>query len=175
MERIAKLSRRMQLACLIIAVFVVANEFATWIFFETMAPLSGTLSDVPYQVEYLSWHNLVAGFLISGALAAILVYGLYRLWLLFGLYGGGLIFSGQAVEQLHRFARVLLLYAILSIPAETLLVLALTISNPVGEREIQIGISSFEISMLVLGFAFLIISWVMREATRMAEDNAQIV
>jgi hypothetical protein len=175
MEHIAKLSRWMRLACLIISVIVVAGEIATWIFFETMAPLSGTLAEIPYQVEHMSWRNLIGGFLISGALTAILVYGLYRLWLLFGFYSRGQIFSRQAAEQLHRFARVLLLYAVLIIPAQSLLVLVLTISNPVGEREISIGISDFHISNLVLGVSLLIISWVMREAARVAEDNARIV
>lgn len=175
MERVANLSRWMQLACPIIAVVAVGVELGTWVFFETMAPLSQTLSEIPYQIERLDWRNLLAGFAVSGGLTAILVYGLYQLWHLLGHYRHGQVFSRRATARLHRFARAILLYAILSIPAQTLLVLALTISNPVGEREISIGISGFEVGMLVLGFAFLIISWVMREATRMAEDNAQIV
>ncbi len=175
MERISKLSQWMQRVCLAFGLFLVISELAIWLFFETMVPFSETLSNIPNLASPMGWKNLLGGFVVSGGLTALLVYALYRLWRLFGVYRLGQIFSAEAVEHLYRFARALLLYAVLSIPGETLLVLALTISNPPGERLLSFGVNLFEISMLVLGGAFLVISWVMREAGRMAEENAQII
>ena len=68
-----------------------------------------------------------------------------------------------------------MLYAASSPIIGGLLSVVLTMGNPPGERALVLSFSSNELALLFLGGCLLVISWVMAESSRLADDNAQIV
>ena len=65
--------------------------------------------------------------------------------------------------------------AVLAIVSRTVAVLAATLSNPPGERMLTIGFGTPDMMGLTTGAAFLAMGLVMREAVRLADDNAGFV
>lgn len=175
LSRIQRVSRIMQALCSVILVAVPLALALLWINFETLAPLSEMLADIPFQPANLTWINLLLGFLVSLAGAAVVLYGVSRLRRLFMLYGRGQVFTHEAARCLRGFALAIMLYAAVSPIIGGLLSVVLTMANPPGERVLTISMSSNELALLFLGACLLVISWVMLESSRLADDSAQIV
>jgi hypothetical protein len=57
----------------------------------------------------------------------------------------------------------------------TLQVLALSWTNPPGQKMLQIGLSSDSLGFLVAGGLLTVIGWVMREAARIKAENEGFV
>jgi hypothetical protein len=100
---------------------------------------------------------------------------LWQLWLLFGEYGQGQVFSRRAVRCLRRFALGVLAMGLMAPLARTASILALTVGNPPGQRQLVLGISSDDYLHVLLGAVLLAIAMVMVEAARVAQENAEFV
>lgn len=175
LSRIRRVSRIMQMICTTILVVVPVGLALIWSNFEALAPLSETLSDIPVQPAHLTWVNLLLGFLVSLVGAAIVLYGVSRLRRLFALYGEGRVFTHESARCIRGFALAIMLYAAVSPLIGGVLSVVLTMGNPPGERVLTISMSSNELALLFLGACLLVISWVMVESSRLADDSAQIV
>jgi len=66
---------------------------------------------------------------------------------------------GQLVEPVH----------------EALLSLALTYNNAPGERLISVGFGSHQLTLLTIGLAVLLLSWILAEAAKMHEEQAATI
>lgn len=175
LSRIRRVSRLMQRVCSAILVAVPLILALVWSNFESLAPLSEAFDKIPVQPDNLTWITLLLGFLISLAGAAIVLYGVARLRRLFRLYGEGQVFTHETACCIRGFALAIMLYAASSPVVGGLLSVVLTMGNPPGERALVISFSSHELALLFLGGCLLVISWVMAESSRLADDNAQIV
>jgi len=115
------------------------------------------------------------GALVSLVPVAIGVFGMVQVWFLFGEYAQGRIFTGIASKRLRRLAWSLIGAAATQIIARTLHGLVLTMDNPPGKKLLILSISSNDYSFLIFGVLLLGIAWVMVEATRLAQENAEFI
>ncbi|MBB4224804.1 DUF2975 domain-containing protein [Variovorax guangxiensis] len=103
------------------------------------------------------------------------LFALWHLWRLFGEYGLGRVFGPTAQNALVRFAWAVLLLALLLPLARSLMSVALSMSNPPGQRYVAIGIAWFDCLHILFGAVLVAIARVMAEARRLADDNAGFV
>jgi hypothetical protein len=111
----------------------------------------------------------------QGPSIVVALFMLWQLWRLFGAYRRGEVFSRGALQHLRRFSVGVLLLAALEPLARTACILAVTIGNPPGQRQLVINFSSDDYERLLIGAVLLAIASVMAEAVRVAEDNAGFV
>lgn len=113
------------------------------------------------------------GFLVCVFPMSIAIYGLIKLTTLFRLYQKGVVFSVTNADCFRRLgysligwvcAKMFLYWPLMSV--------VVTFNNAPGERLLMIAIGSPEIGLLLLGAIVVLISWVMREAARLEEEQA---
>lgn len=115
------------------------------------------------------------GLLAISLPAGMLAYVLWQVWALFGGYAQGQVLTLRAAQQLRR-AAVALTALGPSLPlSKALCLLALTLGNPPGERLLHLSISMQDYLSLLSGLVLLAIASVMREAVRLAEENAEFI
>lgn len=117
----------------------------------------------------------VAGFATSLVPLSVIMYGVWNLRELFSLYAAGQILGPQNATLLRALAMTLIAWVPAQALGDILVSLALSIDNAVGERFVAITMSSNDIAIALIGMVALVISWVMVEAARAAEDSASIV
>lgn len=127
----------------------------------------------------------VVGSLSTASIAAIIfmgvfnflvtIYVLNRLRLLMVGYAKEDIFSFSAVSHIHAIGAGLIVLAIGSILTTSIDVLALTASNPQGQRSLVIGIQNGDIGFLLSGVVVILIGWIMREAVSISYENKEFV
>ena len=78
-------------------------------------------------------------------------------------------------RYLSRFSQALLLDAACTSLGRTIRDLALTAQNPPGHHVLSFGIGSHEVITVFFGTTFLVIAWVMAEASSVAEENKSFV
>jgi hypothetical protein len=106
---------------------------------------------------------------------AVLTRALIVAHSIFARLADGLVFEPQTGVMLRRFGLTLVIYAALTPLFGTLMTWLVTMHNGPGERILRFGISEYEIVLAVVGTLVLTTGSVMAEATRMAEENRQIV
>ena len=89
---------------------------------------------------------------------------------LFSLYKEGEIFSFKHVKLFKKCATSLLLWVIFSILYESSKSVIFSISNPPGERILTLGISSSEITTILVGVTVFVLAWVMDEGRVLNEE-----
>lgn len=132
----------------------------------------GVGAQLPLQLDARS---RLLGLLANALPAALLATVLYQVWALFGRYANGQVWCLQSVAHLRRAALALSALAP-SLPlAKTLSLLALTLGNPPGQRVLQLSFALQDYLTLLLGLVLLAIASVLREAVRVAAENAEFV
>ena len=106
---------------------------------------------------------------------AILFFALWQGAALFGDFSKGAVFTTQVSCRLRRMGMALAMLTPAQIVVLALATVILTLSNPPGQRQLSIGISSDQVILLLVGVLLLVIGWVMGEVARMAEEHSQIV
>jgi hypothetical protein len=130
------------------------------------------MGQVPMTIDTRAVALFTAALLPSIVVALFL---LWQLWRLFGEYRQGRVFGRPALLHLRRFALGLLLSAALQPLMRTACILAVTIGNAPGRRQLVIGLSSDDYERVLLAAVLLAIASVMAEAVRVAEDHAGFV
>jgi|GEM_PF-340873 len=123
----------------------------------------------------LSLLDRSAGFVASLVPLSVILYGVWHLRGLFGLYASGRILGTANAGRLRALAVTLILWLPAQFVGDALVSLALSIDNPPGQRFIALNLSSHDFAITMIGAVALVISWVMVEAARAAEDSASIV
>lgn len=123
----------------------------------------------------LSPNHLIAAAAITAVPVGVLLFGLWQVRALFLKFADGQVFTLASARLLRNFAGSVLVQAILGPLSSTALMLAFTLSNPQGNRQLVITLSSHDYMALIVGGVLLAISWVMVEATRIADENASFV
>jgi hypothetical protein len=105
----------------------------------------------------------------------VLVWGLLSMRTLFQRLAAGAVFVPETGVLLRRFGKALLAYAALT-PAVRAAVSVLVTRDPVaGGATLKVGISEQEITVALIGALILVFGSVMADATRIADDNREIV
>jgi hypothetical protein len=115
------------------------------------------------------------GALVGMVPVSLGLFALFQVWQLFGDYGRGAIFTPGATLRLRRLAWSLIGVAAVQVLARTATGLVLTMNNPPGQKMLVIRLSSHDYVLLLFGVLLLAIAWVMVEATRLAQENAEFV
>lgn len=115
------------------------------------------------------------GSLVLAAAGALGIATLWQLWSLFGLYASGRVFERASVSRLRRFAWATLVFALAQPLLTTALVLALTLSNPPGQRMLSLGFGGHDYMGVLVAAVLIAIATVMADAVRLAEENEGFV
>lgn len=138
--------------------------------------LPQTLITVNTQSRPLIPHHLtlglqLAGFAVSLLPLSALMYGLVNIRKLFSSYTRGLIFSLDHVKYFKSTAKALIAWVVFSIFYESAKSVLFSIGNPPGQRILQVGLSSAQITTLIVGAVVFVVAWVMDEARILSEEN----
>jgi len=173
--RLTRLARAMELVTtvgiiLIVALLVIGFVIPGWTRNLLLAKLgqTGALLPVTPAARFLAA-------IIIAVPVAVMLYGLWAVRALFREFARGQVFTERAARHLQTFGATVLAQAVLGPLTTIALTLALTYGNPPGQRMFAIAFSSNDYFALIVGGVMVAVATVMREAARLAEDNASIV
>lgn len=164
------LSRVLVLA---MALLVVVNAWV-WIFGKGSHGLGwiAVAFTWPKQFDAQAWTAMTAMSLVSLAL----LWGFWRLRQLMGLFMTGEFFSVRAVRKLQAFALSLVLAVLAGmLVAPLLLLLAWQWGAVAGSARLTLNLDATDLLALLMAVLLWMVTAIMAEARRLAEDNAQIV
>ena len=173
LDRIRSVSAVMRWICTLGIVAIPVTLAAFWAFTSPAAikdirGLGNDVAALPTKFRLLA-------FLVSMVPGAIAVYGLLALRRLFTAYRDGAIFAVGNALELRTFAFSVVGSVLVNIVTGPVLSVIVSWHNPPGTRELAITLRSDDLAALFVGCLFLVVAWIMAEARRLAEDNAQIV
>ncbi len=119
--------------------------------------------------------RIVAGAAVTAIPVGVLLYGLWQARQLFRDFAQGEVLTLTTARRLRYFAGAVLAQAILGPLSSTGLLVAFTISNPPGSRQLGVALSVNDYVALIVGGVLLAVAWVMVEATRIAEEHASFI
>lgn len=175
---IGPLGRLSAFMCVVIAVGGALAEIAlAWVWLtpswvEAYVAPRLVLRDVPVALDAAT---RLTGFAISMIPMAVLLYMLHQAYALFDAFRLGHVFNAMSPVRLRRIGLCMVALALLRPITATLLGLALTWSNPPGQRILAVAVSTDDYMIGAFGGLILAIGHVMVEAARIADDNRQIV
>jgi hypothetical protein len=105
----------------------------------------------------------------------VMIYGLLAARRMFGEFARGEIFTERAARCLQTFAATVLAQAPLGPLTAAGFSAALSLGNPPGQRAITIAFSINDYFALIVGGVLFAAATVMREAARLADENASFV
>jgi hypothetical protein len=119
--------------------------------------------------------RVAAGAAITAVPVGVMLFGLWQARALFADFAHGRVFTLSSARRLRDFAACVLAQAVLGPISSTALLLAFTLSNPPGSRQLGIALSVNDYLALIVGGVLLAVAWVMVEATRIADEHASFV
>jgi hypothetical protein len=105
----------------------------------------------------------------------LMAWGLWHVRALFAQFAAGHVFTASAARHLQLFGASVLAQAPLGPLISVALTVALTLGNPPGERMLAVAFSIHDYFALIVGGVLFAAASVMREAARIAEENAGFV
>ena len=103
------------------------------------------------------------------------IYGFWRLAKLFKLFKKGVYFSDEGANHLFVFASLACLIYVFQTPLRGVADWVLTLGSDLKPYGMPLLINFDEGSDLILLMTFLTVSWVLREAIKIAKENAEFV
>lgn len=135
-----------------------------------------TLFTVNVQDKLLESEPLYPLQQILGVVSSLLVvlpglYGLYFVRQLFVLYKSGSIFSGKHVCCLKHTGQALIAWVLLGVVYGSIESVLLSAGNLSGQHVLSVTVSGNDVLLLIIAFVIRLLSWVMKEALVIAEEN----
>lgn len=162
------------LAGLTAVVFVVGNV-AMWLVPEGAEYAARSASDMRTQQIFITPLVQWVGLCVTTLHLCVLAWGLLSMRTLFKLLAVGKVFVAETGVLLRRFGTALLIYAALT-PFVRSAMAPLVTHDPVKhELFLSFGIDEYEIVVALVGALILVFGSVMADATRIAEENREIV
>jgi hypothetical protein len=174
-ERLTRMSRAMEWVTaagmvLIVAGMVLVAIIPDWSRNLLLARLGETGTRLP-----LGPSEQAIAALIVAIPVGVMIWGLWHVRALFRDFAQGRVFTGTAARHLQRFGVSVLLQGPLGPLTATALGLALSLGNPPGQRYLVLTLSINDYFALIIGGVLVAVAAAMREAARLAEDNAGFV
>lgn len=158
-----------------LAVAFLCINAAYWLIPEAAEYTARTMSAIPtYQIT-LSLPVRLLGLLLSSLQLALLVFALFAVAKVFRAFSNAEWFVPQIGQHLHRFGLGLALYGATSPLVRTLMAIIVTWNNPPGKRLLIISFTGNDFVLALVGVLILLLGYAMREATRIADENNQII
>ena len=170
-QRIARTSNVLRHLCgaLIVAAVVLPAVF--W----ALVPEGSSMIQAPGYAYTLTGLTRSLAFLTTLVPTAFMIWAFVVLRRLFTLYRDGHYFGRDNVRCFRQLGWAAIGWTIAKFVHGGLLSVALTIHNAPGERALALSAGSGDLTALFAGAVLLLISWVMDEARRLDEEQAQIV
>jgi uncharacterized membrane protein len=173
--RLLRLSRAMQWVTTIGIVLIVAGMgLAVAIPQWSRNLLLARLGETGARLPLTPTDQLIAGLIIAVPVG-VMVWGLWHVRALFRDFAGGRVFTGSAAHHLQRFGVSVLAQGPLGPLTATALALALSFGNPPGQRYLVLTLSINDYFAVIIGGVLVAVAAVMREAARLADENASFV
>jgi len=175
LARLARLSQAMMWVTTVgIGLIVVLTVLGFLIPDWTRNALLARLGQVGTALPLTPAARLVAA-AIFAVPVGVMLWGLWQVRALFRDFAEGRVFTENAARHLQMFGVAVLAQAPLGPLTATLLALALSLANSQGERLLLITFSLNDYFALIIGGVLVAVATVMREAARLAEENAGFV
>jgi hypothetical protein len=174
-DRLARFSRAMALVTSIGIALVLVAMVLAFVIPEWTRNLALARVGQPGEPLSFTLSNRLAGAAVVVLPVGVLLFGLWEIRALFHMFANGQVFTETAARHLQRFAAAILAQSLLGPLSSTGLLLAFTFNNPPGRRLLGFALSIDDYIALIVGGLLLAIAWVMREAARLAEENARFV
>ncbi len=176
MDNLSKIKKFSQNIHLLLSFLIVAIPIYYVSYWAFINYLPETFINVNIQPTPLVPYELpiklqVIGFFASLLPLSALIYVITNIRKLFSYYKEGLIFSFEHVGLFKKTAKTLVLWVILSIIYESAKSVIFSTGNPPGSRVLKVGLSSAEITTLIVGGIVFIIAWVMDEGRILNEET----
>ena len=173
LSRLQNVSSRFRLLLTVLIVLIPVTTLVFWIFFNSVP--DGFKAGLPVKVKTeLPPFTLLLGYLISLIPLSATLYGATNLKKLFGLYEQGIVFAEQNVRCFQHIGYALVALVPANIISTMLISLLLNFDKPFGTRVI-FQFSSYDIAFLVIGAVIVLVSWVMKEAVLLEDEQAHTV
>ncbi|MGX5828667.1 DUF2975 domain-containing protein [Mesorhizobium sp. 43Arga] len=173
--------KRIRLFSLVLARCFVALAILLTIgllFYWLTVSASSIATDAQIPQEWLSEFGLgrrLAGFAISFVPLACLVTALMSARRCFSAFAAGDFFGQGAIGNLRYFGLGLLASALLKPVSAAALSVLLSWDAPAGQHRLTLGLDSDTILALLAAGIIAVITWVMAEASALADENAQFI
>ncbi len=119
----------------------------------------------------LSIRTRVISIAVSLLYSSILMFALNSLIQLFKNYQRGDIFTLKNAKLYQKLGYSVFYWVLGGIVYQAIMTVVLSFNNPPGQRILAISISGVDILSLLIGFFVVMISWIMQEAYRIADEN----
>ncbi|KPF95789.1 hypothetical protein IP86_18055 [Rhodopseudomonas sp. AAP120] len=173
--KLVRLSRAMQWVTTVGIVLIVALIGAAFLVPSwTRNLLLTKLGDIGTRLPLDAGNQALAAVIIAVPVA-VMLWGLINVRALFGEFARGQVFTATAGTYLQRFGIAVLAQGALGPITATALALALSLGNPPGQRLLVLTFSSNDYVSVIVGGVLIAVAAVMREATRLADENASFV
>ncbi len=170
-KRIQRASRRLRCLLLAVTCMMPVINALVWVFINYFPEIIYR-NMLPDFVSFpLPVRTRLMGFMVTMMPTGIAMLGAYYLMRLFRLYEQGHIFRASNVRCFKSLSRVLIWWFAAGIVHRSLLSVALTFHNPPGKRWFELGLSSADLTALLLGGILAVIAWVMEEGRKLQEDQ----
>lgn len=175
MDRIRRIANLMRGMVLIGGIVFVGSTLFLWFSLEWVKAVA--IRDVGLDAASITLTPAVhwIGALVALVPLSVGVFGMFQAWKLFGDYAQGQIFTARASTRLRRLAWSLIVSALTQVLARSATGVAVTFNNPTGKKMLIVNVSSTDYTFVLFGVLLLGIAWVMVEATRLAQENAEFV
>ncbi len=175
LDRLTRLSRAMEIVTnvgivLIAVLMVVAFMVPDW----TRNLLLAKLGQLGASLPVTPPARLAAAAVVAVPVG-VMLYGLWAVRALFREFVQGRVFTERAARHLQTFAVTVLAQAPLGPLTAAGLSVAISLVNQPGERVHAITFSVNDYFALIVGGVLFAVATVMREAARLADENARFV
>ncbi|GHA52911.1 DUF2975 domain-containing protein [Photobacterium aphoticum] len=140
-----------------------------------LAIIAFTDTIAEYTQQPLSVTTRVLAALASLLLCSIIMYALTVLIRLFHNYENNNIFTLENAQSYKKLGMTIFYWVGGSVVYSTVISVILSFNNPPGERLIVLGFNGIDAATVLLGGILLIISWVMLEGYKLADEQRHTV
>jgi signal transduction histidine kinase len=174
-DKLARLSRTMEWVTtigmiLIVVLMIVGFFLPSWTRNVLLYKLGATGAELRLDPP-----NQFLAAAIMAVPVGVMVWGLWHVRALFRDFAQGRAFSSGASRHLQQFGVSVVIQGPLGPLTATALALALTLGNPPGQRLLVLALSVNDYFALIVGGVLVAVAVLMREATRLADENAGFV
>lgn len=175
-EQLNRLARVMQWFCLsALAIVLLA---ATFTGIQALADPSSVVRYLPntaLYAEQITRTQIIIAVGVNVLTILLICRGLYALWVMFGAFRIGDMISPHTSSLMRTAGGAFLGAAIWGMIANTLTILILTATNPAGERQLTIGLSSDQLFPMLLAGVLFAIGHVMTVAAEIDAENREFI
>jgi len=173
--RLHRIGQVVAIGALVCAVVIVVSAPVIWSNDQLIYRWVAWPSPLGLRPITITFGARMIGMLLALVGAIPVLYALVQLSRLFSAFAGGHVFEDDNAARIRSIGLALIAKAALSPPVQILTTLNLTLNNPPDARTIGFEIEAGHLMTVLGGLALIAFATVMRDATRLSQENREIV